>query len=114
MPFLVIAGITVEVMSDGAAEDEPEIGGEDVYAMAGNIRTIESWSKRKWNFTTGYMTQAQYNTLRAAVAGGAHVNCSGDALGGTVLCRVRIRGAAYHDLGGLDFARSTTLNLYEV
>lgn len=114
MAFLTVAGITVEVDSAGADEQEAEIGGEDVYSEAGNLRVMESWTKRKWNFATGWLSQANYNTLKAAVAGGAIVACTGDALdGATVYCRVRFGGGPFIDIAGISFQRQARLTLLE-
>lgn len=113
MPFLTIAGITVPVSTGGARETEPEQIGTDSRAFAGNLRTTVRAEKRAWEITTNHMTSTAFGTLRTAVANGAQVTVGGDAIGGTVTCRVRITGATYVKVPG-GHRRVVTLVLREV
>jgi hypothetical protein len=94
MPFLIVAGITVPVM-EGAASERPEESAVDVRAVTGALRTAVVWEKRSWSATTGLLTNAEAAALKAAVAMGAHVTCSGDMLGGSMTCRVHVTEGAY-------------------
>lgn len=116
MPALVIAGITVPVLDGGASEQVVRIGTQQ-RAYAGNLLTAIRAEKREWAIASTLVTQAEANTLRAAVALGAHVACSGDMLGGAVTCSVEVReipftGAATTD--GTGFLRTLSLTLREV
>ena len=117
MSFLVIAGQTIEVMEGQAAEGRERIGVQQ-RAFAGNLRTAIRVEKRNWGLTTALLLQADYETLVAATALGAHVACSGDALGGdTITCSVELGDAAYVSVGttdGNNFMRSVPLTLREV
>lgn len=116
MSFLSITGFgALEVDSGGANEGEPEEGGEDVRAFAGNLRSVVSWTRRQWEFTTGWLTQADYNSLKAVCANGAQIVCSGDALDNAgITCRVRVHGGPYIDLAGTGFSRQARLTIFEV
>lgn len=115
MAFASIAGITVEVDVGSFEEMEPEIGGEDVYAQAGNLRSVVSWTRRKWALTTGWMTQADFNTLKAAIAGGALVPVTGDAFdNANITCRVKLGAAPFIDIAGTSFNRQAHLTILEV
>jgi hypothetical protein len=116
MSFLVIAGQTVPVM-EGQATERIEAREAEHRAFAGNLRTAVQWEKRQWQFTTGLLTQAEQAALRAAVALGAHVACSGDALGGAVTCRVSVGDSGFVSVAttdGLGFMRAVQLVLREV
>lgn len=116
MAFLTIAGITVEVQTSGAAEQEGDAVGERVRAFSGRMRSTVRAVKRAWQFTTGPLTPAEATTLLAAIALDADVSCGGDALGATITCQVRATGRDYiqdaRQAG--DFSRVLTLQLAEV
>lgn len=113
MPFLTIASVNVPVGVQGARETEPELIGSDSRAFAGNLRTTVRAEKRGWEVTTTPITEAELTTLRAAIANGAHVSVTGDAIGATVTCRVRLTGASYVAVRGAH-RRVATLVLREV
>ena len=114
MAFLTITGFgTVEVSVANATQEESDEGGEDTRSFSGRLRSAIGWTKRRWSFETGWMSQANANALRAVVANGAHVVCSGDALdGANVTCRVKIKNAPYEP-DGLTFQRILSLSLIE-
>lgn len=80
MAFLTIAGIAVPVAQDGFKRLPVEVGGSQSRAYAGNLRSTERWQKYAWSVTTGLMKTADTTTLETAIANGAVVSCSGDAL----------------------------------
>jgi len=116
MSFLVIAGQTVPVM-EGQTAERVERFGQESPAFAGNLRSSIRVEKRRWSVTSGLLTQAELATLKAAVALGAHVTCSGDAMGGSVTCAVEVGDAGFVTVAtddGLNFMRSVALTLREV
>jgi hypothetical protein len=114
MAFLTITGFgDVEVYTSNATQEESEEGGEDTRSFSGKLRTAIGWTKRRWSFETGWLSTANEAALRAVTANGAHVVCSGDALGGSVTCRIKIRNAPYEP-DGLTFRRILALTLIEV
>jgi hypothetical protein len=103
MAFVVIAGITVPIALDGITEQEPDEGGEDTRAFAGNLRSTSRWTRRRWKLTTKPWPVASGEALIAAVANAAHVTCSGDGLGDGVTnftCRVKMRETGYVKVKG--------------
>lgn len=113
MPFLTIAGITVRVAVSGAVENDPFRVGAESRAFAGNLRSTVQEEKSQWTFTTALYTQANLDTLRAAIAEDAQVTCAGDALGASFTCRVRMTQGPYIKVAG-GFRRTATLQLCEV
>lgn len=114
MPFLVIAGITVPAVS---ASDEVVRIGTSGRAYAGNLRSFIRAEKREWKVETGLLTNAEATALKAAVALGAQVTCSGDALGGSVTCEVEIGQGGYISTAAADgtgVLRSLSLTIREV
>lgn len=113
MAFLVVGGVTVEVVSDGAAEREPFTVGESVRAFDGSLRSTVRAEKREWQFETYDLSPVQFATLRAAIGpSGSLVTCSGDALGAALLCEVTITAAPYIR-DGVGFVRTVSLRLRE-
>lgn len=112
--FLVVADIPIPVQASSASELEPEVQGADTRAFSGRLNSTVQWEKRNWRFTSRHTTQAFYNSVRAAVAGGAQVVCSGDALDGeNIVCRVTIGERQFVSVRG-GFRRVFTLTLREV
>lgn len=117
MAFLVIAGITVPVAVDQFKRLPLETVGTQTRAYAGNLRSTQRWTKRAWSLTTGLMLTADTTTLEAAIANGAVVGCSGDALGAAINCvatigeKVNVSTAASD---GLTFMWTLALTLREV
>lgn len=115
MAWLTIAGITVDAFEDGMSQRPMERGGELVRAHAGNLRNSIRWEKRGWDFSTGFMSEAEVTTLRAAVALGAFVTVSGDFVGGaSILCEVQINEAPYIANGIASFWRILDIGVTEV
>lgn len=116
MPFLTIGATTVEVLTEGASENEPERGGELARAFSGNLRSTLRYRKRKFQFSTGLITEASYLALVAAVDTGTAHSCSGDALNnvaGNFVVQLS-DGIYVRDITDpLDFKRSATLVLTE-
>jgi hypothetical protein len=115
MPFLTVGGTTVDVSATGSsAERAPKMIGTRARAFNGSLISTERSRKREWEFVTSLVTQATFETLETAVANGAFVDCSGDALSGdTISCRVTITEAGFTTLGS-DHRRTLTLLLEEV
>lgn len=118
MPFLTVAGITVDVRADGATERAPEfVRGEATRAFAGNLRATTVGDKRSWTFALARMTPAALAALRAAIAGGVFVTVDGDALGNiAVTAQVTLGETPYRKLTypAGEFARVPTLTVVEV
>jgi hypothetical protein len=124
MAFLTLGGTTYQVIDDGNVGENPtaHVIGQEDRAFDGTLRSTVRGEKREWGpfrlLDSGgdYMTEAEYQTLRAAVAGGAFLTCSGDALNGaSVSCRVRITTAAYERQRPPNAARRIpTVTLVEV
>lgn len=115
MAFLIVAGVTVHATTAGGANLKKATVriGSSSRAFAGSLRTTVRAEKRVWQFTTTWMSDANAATLEAAVALGAHVSCSGDALGGSVNCQVTLGDGAYLSVPG-GFMRQLVLTLEEV
>ena len=115
--FLVIAGQTVPVAEGQAVRRVERAGVSDRAWNDGTLVTDYLWEKDAWQVTTGFLTDAEAATLRAAVALGAHVTCSGNALGGSVLCQVEIGDGAYINVvsdDGKGFLWALALTIREV
>jgi hypothetical protein len=99
MSFLVVGAVTVDCLSDAASQPESDVGGADVRAFAGNLRSTRRWGKRKWVFTTRRLTFAEEATLLATIGspdGGAFVSCSGNFNNGvSVTCQVTVTNREY-------------------
>jgi hypothetical protein len=86
MPFLVVGGVTVPVMSDGGATvNRPQLG-EVVRSFNGEPRSTVRGSLTDAEFTTAPINATLAASLLAVLEGAHPVVCSGDALGGTVSC----------------------------
>ena len=113
MPFLVIDGLTVPVSTSGAQVLAPERIGSSARTFDGSLRTTVRFEKRGWRFRTPSRPVADWADLEAAVAFGAFVECSGDAIGGTVTCEVTVSDADLVPVAG-GFRKSLTLTLREI
>lgn len=114
--FLVIAAITVPV-TEGQAVVHVEPIGTSVRTFTGVRRSTVRAEKRVWQVTTGLMLDSAATALKAAIAFAAHVTCSGNMLGGSVICEVETGDDNYVNVNssdGLGFMRSIALTLYEV
>lgn len=117
MPFLTVAGITVEVLTEGAAEEQSEEVGSVVLAFSGVSLSSVRAAARVWTFALRPVPQASFDALVAAIRLQAKVTCAGDAMpAGGVLCRVTRTGGAYvYDAAEAStFVRGATLRLREV
>lgn len=114
--FLYIDGIEFHTQRPGAEQEDSTLVGSLTRAHSGKLRAQSTAEKRNWRFLLAPVTQAVHNDLRTRTDRGKFVNCSGAALGGTVLCHVRITAAAYvadrHD--PLGFKRVLAVALTEV
>lgn len=113
MPFLVIAGITVPVAPDGAAVLPLERVGSSARAFDGSLRSSVRLEKRGWRFRTPLRSVETWTALEAAVAEGAEVLCSGDAIGDGATCEVTVGDAELVPVAG-GFRKALTLVLREV
>lgn len=114
--FLVIAGLTVPV-AEGSAVKRLERDGVNERAFGGMLRWTGTYEKRAWAVVTGLMLDADATAVETAIALGAQVACSGNALGGTVTCAVEQGDIAYvttATVDGLGFMRTLSLLLREV
>lgn len=93
MPFLTIAGIDVSVVE--MAEQDPVEVGDEERTYSGTLRGNITTEKRRWQGTGLEVARADYEALRNAVALGAHVTVSGDALPASRTMRVRLSGGEY-------------------
>lgn len=93
--FLTIAGVTMRIDPSQASQSEGTLIGAETRAFAGALRSQVRGRKRQWRFTTSLMTAAEVATFRALVDAGQFVTCSGDALGGSVTCSVKVGDAPY-------------------
>ena len=114
MAFLVVGGVTVHVATSGATKKAIERIGSSTRAFAGNLRTTVRAEKRAWQFTTHWLTNTDAAALETAVALGAHVVCSGDALGGSITCEGTLGDGPYLPKAGATFRRQVVLTLREV
>lgn len=116
MAFLNIGAVSaIPGVTPNAAQSEPERGGEDVRAFAGNLRSTVRWQKRQWTYETIWLSAAAADAIIAAIAT-RPVNVSGDITGGsTVSCIVTFTGGAYRKgPGGANPKRKLSLLIREV
>lgn len=116
MGFLTVAGIPLDVQTTGAMQREPTRIGASTRAFSGALRSSVRAEKREWAFTLAPLPVASANALRSAVANGALVACSGDALGATITCEVTVTSDEPVPDGAqaVGFQRILTLRLLEV
>jgi hypothetical protein len=89
MAALTVAGIALEIADGG--EDAPVFLGEVSDSFSGIERNSVRGQKRVFSFITAPTVEATWDTLRAAVAEGAQVTCSGVLLSGdTITGRVQV------------------------
>lgn len=94
MPFLVVAGIEVDVIE--MSEDESILIGDEERNYNGSLRGNITAEKRVWKGTGLEIPRADLEAFRSAIALGAHVAVSGDALPGSPrTMRVRLNGSTY-------------------
>lgn len=94
MPFLTIAGTTVEMTA--FSEKKPEYRGESVRAFDNTLLSGKDGRRRQWGGTTYPMTPTAAEALREATKNGARVACTGSALRGlTYTCEVEVEGAEF-------------------
>lgn len=114
MAFLIVAGIQLNTMSDGASQRESEPIGEATRAFGGNLRSGVRAEKRKWAFQIYFAVQADETTFRTAVANRAFVTCSGTALGGSITCQAVMGDTQYKKRTTSSVWRIAALELTEV
>lgn len=117
MAFLTIAGIDIacEKFSKGA----PRLVGTAEPAFAGNLRNGIRATKRTWNGKSIALDTTTYANFLAAIANGAIVTVTGDALqGASVSCQVFEQGADTSTTGtltaGYNFLWNVSFNIAEV
>lgn len=89
MSALTIAGTALEIAEGG--EDPPVFVGEVSDSFSGIERNSVRGQKRAFSFVTAPTVEATWDTLRAAVAEGAQVTCSGTLLSGdSITARVQV------------------------
>ena len=115
MAFLVIAGVTYQVLTEGASEGAPEVGGLLVeWAWDNTPQITTAPVRRARNFTLQPITEAAEQALRDNVDEGL-VPVSGDALGagGEKDCIVVVTDSEYHDDGQLGHLRIPTVRIVQ-
>ena len=113
MPFLTVAGITVLVNATSAEASAPQVQGTSERMFDGTLRTSKRARKFVGVFTLAPMSEADYQTLLAAIPVGTFVTVGGDALPAPITAEVEVTRAAYVK-DGLGFMRTPTLAVTEV
>ncbi|MBA3891586.1 MAG: hypothetical protein H0X64_13760 [Gemmatimonadaceae bacterium] len=111
--FLVVAGQVIPIVS---ATETTERHGTTVRTADFSLRSAYTHEAKQVAATSALLTQAEVNTLNAATALGAHVACSGDALGGSVTCEVMVTEMAVVSVAtddGLGYMRTVSMVLRE-
>ncbi len=80
MAALTVAGTALELSEGG--EGDPIYIGEEAETSSGSLRNAVTGQKRTFSFVTVETIEATWDTLRAAIANGAQVTCSGSILSG--------------------------------
>ena len=112
MALLTINGFNVPVDVTQATRNEDEIGGQDIRAFAGNLRSTVQWSRKSATITTPPLTAAQQTTYLALVGTGKTV--TGDIFGaGGTTCTVRCLNGAYRHSWGNTTKRRLTFTIRE-
>lgn len=114
MAFLIIAGVTVDVVTTGGHEGPPIEIGRSRRAFAGNLRSSIRSIKRVWTFLTRDMTDAEIVTLRTAAPYGSFVTCSGDALPASATYEVTYKGGPFVETGNPYYKRQQEIQVQEV
>lgn len=116
MAFMTLDGNTIDIQIAGAAEQDPERGGELSRAFAGNLRSSTgSWRKRRWRYLHGIISQAAFDSLVSTYDDGDVHVLSGDCVGGaSVNCIVQINGGDFRDDGAGGHVRDANIDLFEV
>jgi hypothetical protein len=86
-PSIVIAGLTI-LVAEGSVVERVERRDTSYRTNGGDLRPASTREKRAWAMTTALLTIPNANALRAAVAFGAEVECSGALLGSPLIAEV--------------------------
>lgn len=116
MAFLIIGGVTYDVLTQGAVRNAGVIVGESSRSFAGNLLSTRRTTKRQWTFTLGPLSNAQVDALDTATASGAFLTITGDAMpAGGVSCEVTLGDASYvqDTAQAVGFRRFVTVTLAE-
>ena len=112
MAFLTINGFNVAIDVTQAVRDEDEVGGQDVRAFAGNLRSTVQWQKKSATVTTPPLTAVQQATVLGLCGTGKTV--TGDIFGaGGTTCTVRCLNGPYRHSWGNSVKRRLTLKIRE-
>jgi hypothetical protein len=114
MAFLIIAGVTVDVVTNGARQLPPIEIGKSRRAFAGNLRSSIRSVKRMWSFTTREMLDAEIATLQAAAPHGAYAACSGDSLPASATYEVTYKGGPFVETGNPYYKRTVEIQVAQV
>lgn len=115
MAFLVIAGVTYQVFTEGAAEEAPEVGGLlTEWAWDNTPQLTYEPPRRARNFVLQPIAESVEQTLRDNVATDL-VPVSGDALGagGEKDCIVVVTSSEYLDDGQLGHFRMPNVRIVQ-
>ncbi len=99
-----MSGITIASnaldLTDGG-EGEPFLIGEESRSFSGVLRNSVRGQKRNFSFTTVPVTEATWDTVRAAVASRAQVSVTGPIISNdTITASVRVSAKAIPGLSG--------------
>lgn len=115
MPYLIVAGITLNVENTKGSGLAPITTGGRSRSFNNTLRSTVRSEKGQWQFELSPMLLSAYNTLKAAIALDAHVTCSGDALGASMTCVVTINGFTDERAANTEgFVRTVSLNVQQV
>ena len=115
MAMATIAGTAYDVLTQGAQEQAPRKIGARRENWNGSFRSGETAYKKRWTLPLAPMTEAQYQTLRAATLYSVVVSCNGDFTNNVATnCVVDISSAAfYRPNTALGMYRMITLDIFE-
>lgn len=93
MPALTVGTTDINVAREDVAVDYEEYRGDRARMLDGTMRETAPVRKRVWHCQTRLLTSAEESTQRAALVATPPISCSGDILGGTVSCHIRLLGS---------------------
>lgn len=113
MPAQVVGGVTVG-LAFAPVEETPEEIGDRARAFSGTMRSTVRAYKRAWSQQTKPISEADANTLLAALRGALPVVCSGDVLGGAVNCHPVVESVSTVPIAAGTYRKVVRYRLLEV
>ena len=111
--FLIINGITVDVVETGAKGGKPDRIGKSIRSFAGNLRSTQRASKKTWSYLTAPMIAADFASLQVAAPDGSFATCDGASLTAVTTCEVSYDGYDYV-IDDASFEQQIQITLVEV